>query len=100
MGTLVIEQWVDIGLPDSQGQPIYREQVGVTTNDATTSTSDETVVVSKQARFITVFGIEAHRVSVKSATTSTLYAFIGAGERRDIALPKALGVTISYRADA
>ena len=99
MGQLIIEQWVDIGLPDSMGQPIYRDLV-VTTNDTTTSSSDETVVVDGRARYISIFAVEAHRVAINSTTTGSLFAHIGAGERRDIALPKALGVTISYRTDA
>lgn len=99
MGTIVIEQWEQIGNADSTGEPIYRGLVAVT-NDTTTSTSDETIVMDGRARFITVFGVEAHRVAINSATTGSLFAFIGAGERRDIALPKALAVTIAYRSDA
>ena len=101
MGTIVIEEWVDIGLPDAQSlaAPLYKNQVAVT-NDATTSSSDETVVLDSRTRYISVYGVEAHRVSVTSATTGTKYAYIGAGERRDISVPASPGATISYRTNA
>lgn len=99
MGTLIIEEWVDIGQSDGGNRPIYKNQVKVTV-DATTTTSDETAAMDGRSRFISVFGVQAHRVAVTASTTGTKYAHVGAGERRDLALPSAIGVTISYRADA
>ena len=101
MGTIIIEEWVEIGLPDSgeNGRPIYKNQVKVT-EDATTSTSDETLAMQGTSRYISVLGIEAHRVAVTASTTGTKYAYIAAGERRDISLPVGIAVTISYRLNA
>ena len=100
MGTITIEEWVDVGTPDAQTNmsPIYKNQVKVTV-DATTSTSDETLALDGQTRYISVTAVEVHRVAVTASTTGSKYAQINAGERRDIAVPVG-GGTISYRADA
>ncbi len=100
MGTITIEEWASVGEPDnSNGVPIYKDLIKVTV-DATTSTSDETITLDKGTRYVSVTAVEIHRVSVYGATTVSKYAQVNAGERRDIAVPVALGGTLSYRLDA
>jgi len=99
MGTIVIEELVETGDANGYGQPIYKGLVAVT-NDATTSGSDETVTLDNRTNYISVTALEAHRVGINSATTGSVYYYVGANERRDIAVPTAQGATISYRTNA
>ena len=99
MGTIIIEEWIDVGQPDGGNRPIFKNQVKVTV-DATTSTSDETLVLDKKTRYVSVTSPEAHRISMTAATTGSKYAHINANERRDLATVTTIGSTISYRTDA
>lgn len=99
MGTIVIEELAETGDANAYGQPIYKGLVAVTA-DATTSTSDETITLDGRTNYVSVYGVEAHRVGINSATTGSVYYYVAAGERRDIATPTERGTTLSYRADA
>lgn len=100
MGTITIEEWASVGEPDNNNSsPIYKDLVKVTV-DATTSTSDETITLDKQTRYVSITAVEIHRVNPTGSTTGTKYAQVNAGERRDLATPVALGGTLSYRLDA
>lgn len=101
MGTISIEQWANIGGSNSPSKAqIYDTLVGKT-DDATTSTTAESVTTSGSAGYISVYAVEAHRVSIGGNGTADAgkYVTIAAGERRDIGLYKG-GDVVYYRSEA
>lgn len=99
MGTIVIEQWESVGGSGVDG-PIYRNLLARTA-DASTSTSAENITTNGSAGYISVYAVEAHRVSIGADATGNggKYIDILAGERRDIGL-QAGGQAVYYRSDA
>ena len=99
MGTIIIEQYGSVGSDANRDAPIADlKTLYVTTVDATTSSSAESVVLGASTRFVTVYGVEAHRLCVGSDTTSTIYAYIPAGQLRDFGVKG--GETLYYELDA
>lgn len=98
MGTIVIEGYSGSGSSANRDLPVHDlATVMGTYVDSTTSTSEESQVLAKGVRLVSVYGVEAHRVAVRSET-GTVYAYIPAGERRDFGVTDA--TTIYYRLDA
>lgn len=101
MGTISIEQWINIGGSNTPNSaPIFRTLVGKT-DDATTSTTAESITTNGAAGYISVYAEQAHRVSIGGNATGNgeKYVTVVAGERRDIGLHKG-GDVVYYRTDA
>jgi len=99
MGTIRIEQYSSLGSDANRDAPVADlRSILVTTVDSTTSTSAESVVLNKDCKAVVVYGAEAHRVSVGTDTTGSVYGFVAAETSRDFGVPQ--GATLYYRADA
>jgi hypothetical protein len=96
-GTLIIEQWAEIGTPENSNAQIYRGQVALTA-DATTSTSDEYITSNSAGRYMSAFSVSGnHRVAIGYSSADTIYFYVKEGERRDVSLPAAPAARITYR---
>lgn len=99
MGTIIIEEYAragDVGQPDMP--VIQMDQTCILTRDATTSTTPENITLAATTNYITVYAVEAHRMSITADTTGTNYSYIAAGERRDFSVTG--GQVLYYRSDA
>jgi len=101
MGTIRIEEYHTVGGPGAvDGSPVANLSTSlVTTVDATTSTSAESITLHPDTRYIIVTAPEAHRVSLKDSAVTDQYGFITAGSGKDYAVNKA-DRTLYYRLDA
>jgi len=98
MGRIVIEEYGDTGSSANDSVPIAKLNTLVkTTDDATTSTSSESVVLSDYTKVVKVFAAQDHRIAVED-NLGTVYSFIAAGVREDYGVTP--GSTIYYRSDA
>ncbi len=98
MGTIVIEQYIRSGSGAQPESPIAKlDQSIKRTGDATTSSTPETVVLHDDTKIVSIYAVEAHRISIGGDTT-TNYATINAAERREFGVDG--GETLSYRTDA
>jgi hypothetical protein len=99
MGTIVIEEYVNVGSDANTDAPVFDlNSLRNTTVDATTSTTAESVTLNSKTRIVSIYAVEAHRVAIGADTTATEYAFIPAGLTREFGVPE--GETLYYRADA
>lgn len=100
MGTIVIEEYANAGGPGSvDGAPVNNlDGVIVTTVDATTSTSAENITLDMNTRFVSIYAVEDHRVSIKADTTGSAYGFIPATTIRDFAVKG--GEALYFRTNA
>lgn len=99
MGTIVIEEYAGTGSRANRDAPVVDLNTCLaTTVDATTSTTAESITLNSGTRVITVYGVEAHRVSVLSADGSAKYGFVAAGTYRDFGV--APGDTLYYKLNA
>jgi hypothetical protein len=98
MGTIVIEQYNALGSAANRDAPIYDLQsLLVTTADATTSTTAETITLGINTRAVSIYALENHRVQI-GADAGTTYAFIPAGSVKDFGVTP--GTVLQYRLDA
>jgi hypothetical protein len=98
MGTIVIEQYGAVGTSANRDAPVYDiNTLFVTTVDATTSTTAESVTLSNDTRLVRVIPTEAHRVAVGTDTTASKYAFLPAGTIYDTNVTP--GSVFWYRSD-
>lgn len=98
MGTLVIEEWAGVGTQDDTGAQVYSGQIAAT-EDATTTTADETVTTSGATRYVFVFSVSGdHRVSINSSTVTSSFAYIAEGTGRALAIRG--GDVVAYEATA
>ena len=98
MGTITFEQMVRAGSGAQPEAPLPKlDSSIIKTVDATTSTTPETLVLSENTKIVSVYAVEAHRISVAADTTTNYYT-VNALERRDFGVDG--GETITYRADA
>lgn len=99
MGTIVIEQYANVGSDADRGAPLFDlNSCLATTVDATTSTTAESVALNASTRAISVYAVEDHRVTVLSSDGSEKYAFIPAGQIKDFGVNP--GSTLYYKANA
>ena len=99
MGTIAIEEYQASGHKGNRTAPIMDlSTLLARTDDATTSTSAESVTLNDGTRFVSVYAVEKHRISLGTDTTGTNYAVILAGETKKFAVKE--GQTLYYRADA
>ena len=99
MGTIVIEEYAAVGGKGSRDAPVVNLNTCLaTTSDATTSTTAESITLNSGTRFVSVYAVELHRVSVLSSDGSAQYGLVPAGTIRDFAVPE--GSTLYYKADA
>lgn len=101
MGTITIIEYSSIGGPGAtDGSPVANLSTALkTTTDSTTSTSSENITLQPDTRYISVYGAELHRVSLKDSTVADRYALVTAGNVLDFAVNKS-DRTLYYRADA
>jgi hypothetical protein len=99
MGRIIIEEYSGIGSNANRDAPIHDLSTQkATTDDATTSTSPESVVLGIYTKSVSIHAVEDHRVSIVDSTGATTYAFIPAGSTRDYGVEP--GSTLYYRLDA
>lgn len=99
MGTIVIEEYARSGTtanPDVQ--VINLENLLARTEDATTSSTAESITLNEGTTLIRVYTEEIHRLCVKSDTTASLYITTEAAKWHDIAVPS--GEALYYELDA
>jgi hypothetical protein len=99
MGTIVIEEYSRPGTdakPDTQ--VINLEQLVARTEDATTSSTAESITLNASTNLIRVYTEEIHRLCVKSDTTGTIYLTTEAAKW--IVLGAPAGETLYYELDA
>ena len=101
MGTIRITEYTTVGGQGAVGDaPAVNLSTSlVTTVDATTSTTAESLTLNPDTRFITVHGVEDHRISLKNATVTDQYEFIGAAVKEGFPVNKE-DRTLYYRLDA
>jgi len=100
MGTIVFEQYTRAGSAAQTEAPIPKlDKSLIRTEDATTSTTAESITLNADTKIIRVYGVEKHRIALTSADTAANFATIYAA-----ATPTEYGVnggeTIYYRLDA
>lgn len=99
MGTIRIEQYGSVGSAANRDAPVPDlNTLLVTTKDATTSTSAESITLALGTRAICVYAVEDHRVCLTTDTSASLYATIPAGQFRDFGVPQ--GAVLYYELDA
>jgi hypothetical protein len=97
MGTITIEEYSHSGGAGDKEAPVAY-LAGVTrTQDATTSTTAESITLQDSTKIIRVVGAEDHRLSLVEDTTGTNYATVGTTAREFGVKP---GATLYYRLDA
>jgi hypothetical protein len=100
MGTIKIEQYGSVGSAANRDAPVVDLNTCLaTTEDTSTSTTVESVVLGLGTRVVTVVALEgAHRISVLSSDCSNKYATVADGATKDVGVNP--GQTLYYRADA
>tara|TARA_R110002020_G_scaffold341887_3_gene556452 strand:+ start:1514 stop:1807 length:294 start_codon:yes stop_codon:yes gene_type:complete len=97
MGTITIEEYNYVGGRDENDAPIPNLVAMTRTQDASTSTSPESLVLQPKTSAIRVVADADHRISITDATAATNYATVGT-----TAIDYGVngGDTLYYRADA
>ena len=102
MGTIVIEEYGAAGGSRQHDTPIANLYTLLArTEDATTTTSEESLTLQKDTSYVVLYGVEDHRVANKAASDtddSGLYSTIRAGVTRDLGVKG--GSVFYYRTDA
>jgi len=97
MGTITIEEYSHAGAAgDKEAQVPYLAGMK-RTQDATTSTTAESITLQDSTKIIRVVGAEDHRISLAEDTTGTNYATVGTN---NIDYGVKGGETLYYRLDA
>jgi len=101
MGTITFEFFAGFGAPSEPALSVARlDSLISREQDATTSTTAESVSVPSGAKQVTIRAVELHRVSTGDSAAATTYAEIPAGESRDFGIDGAETDFIYYRLDS
>lgn len=99
MGTIVITEYGDSGHEGKREAPIANLNTALkTTSDASTSTTAESIVLQSGTRYVSVYGVELHRISTKSSSAADQYELVPAGMSVQVSVNG--GDTLYYKADA
>ena len=86
-GEIIVTQYQKTGTRSENGAPVADiTSIKATTRDTTTSTSAETFTTNSNTRVITVFAVQAHRISSGTDTSASAYAYIPAGVPTDLSV--------------
>lgn len=98
MGTIRIEEYAASGSQANRDLDMTDLKTLVTTTvDATTTTTAENITLDDNAKIVSIYAAEAHRVAVEN-TTGTTYAYIPATTWREFGVEP--GGSLYYRLDA
>ena len=99
MGTIKIEQYNAVGTSANRDAPVYDiTTLLVSTKDATTGTTAESITLDINCRLLRVYGLEDHRICINTDTTNSLYVTVPAGLPYDTNVPP--GAVLYYELDA